>query len=90
MPRRFLTDRRWRRIGPLTPGKPGDPGRTGANNRLTLEGILWIARTGAPWRDVPEEFGKWNTIYRRFRRWALSGALTRIERRFPAIEVAKL
>ena len=43
------------------------------DNRLTLEGILWIARTGAPWRDLPAEFGKGNTVYQRFRRWTKAG-----------------
>ena len=47
---------------------------------MTLEGILWVARTGAPWRDLPPEFGKWNTVYVRFRRWALAGVTTRIFR----------
>ena len=51
---------------PHLPGKRGGRGRSGANNRLTLGGILWIARTGAPWRDLPPEFGKWNTVYVRF------------------------
>ena len=42
-------------------------------NRSTVEGILWIARTGAPWRDLPAEFGKWNSVYQRFRRWTKAG-----------------
>ena len=42
-------------------------------NRNTVEGILWIARTGAPWRDLPPEFGKWNPVYQRFRRWTKAG-----------------
>lgn len=73
MARRLLSNRQWKRIKPLLPGKPTDPGRTGSDNRLTLEGILWIARTGAPWRDLPQEFGKWNSIYKRFRRWVQRG-----------------
>ena len=84
MARRMLNDRQWRRISPLLTGKHGDPGRTGANNRLTLEGILWIVRTGAPWRDLPPEFGKWNTIYIRFRRWAEAGVLRRLYARIAA------
>ena len=78
MARKILSDRRWRRIAPHLPGKQGDPGRSGTDNRLTLEGILWIARTGAPWRDLPPEFGKWNSVYMRFRRWAKGGVLDRL------------
>ena len=48
-------------------------GRKPTNHRLVLDGIFWIARTGAPWRDLPEEFGKWSSVYRQFRRWTLSG-----------------
>ncbi len=48
-------------------------GRKPANHRLVLDGIFWIARTGAPWRDLPEEFGKWSSVYRQFRRWTLAG-----------------
>lgn len=80
MARKTLNDRQWQRVAPLLPGKHGDPGRTGADNRRTLEGILWIVRTGAPWRDLPEEFGKWNTIYIRFRRWTQAGVLARLYR----------
>lgn len=48
-------------------------GRKPINHRLVLDGIFWIARTGAPWRDLPEEFGKWSSVYRQFRRWTLAG-----------------
>jgi len=48
-------------------------GRKPGNHRLVLDGIFWIARTGSPWRDLPEEFGKWSSVYRQFRRWTLAG-----------------
>ncbi|OIQ81008.1 hypothetical protein GALL_372170 [mine drainage metagenome] len=48
-------------------------GRKPLNHRLVLDGIFWIARTGSPWRDLPEEFGKWSSVYRQFRRWTLTG-----------------
>ena len=48
-------------------------GRKATNHRLVLDGIFWIARTGAPWRDLPGEFGKWSSVYRQFRRWTLAG-----------------
>lgn len=48
-------------------------GRKPANHRLVLDGIFWISRTGSPWRDLPEEFGKWSSVYRQFRRWTLAG-----------------
>lgn len=48
-------------------------GRKATNHRLVLDGIFWIARTGAPWRDLPSEFGKWSSVYRQFRRWTLAG-----------------
>ena len=47
-------------------------GRKPANHRLVLDRIFWVARTGAPWRDLPEEFGKWSRVYRQFRRWTLT------------------
>lgn len=47
----------------------GDRGRSGSNNRLLLEAVLWAARTGSPWRDLPPEYGKWNTVFKRFRDW---------------------
>ena len=78
MDRSLLSDEQWERIAPLVPGKPGDPGRSGADNRLFLEAVLWMARTGAPWRDLPESFGKWNSVSKRFRRWALKGVFDRL------------
>ncbi len=78
MVRKRLTNRQWNHIKTLLPGKAGDPGRTGVNNRLSLEGILYIVRTGCPWRDLPDRFGKWGTIYQRFRRWDLAGVFERI------------
>jgi transposase len=76
--RTVLTDAQWQRIAPLLPGKQGDPGRSGDDNRRSLEGILWIVRTGAPWRDLPEYFGKWSTVWKRFRRWALNGIFEKV------------
>jgi len=76
--RTVLRDAQWQRIAPLLPGKKGDPGRSGDDNRRSLEGILWIVRTGAPWRDLPEYFGKWSTVWKRFRRWALNGVFEKV------------
>jgi transposase len=76
--RSILSDAQWKRVAPLLPGKPGDRGRSGADNRLFLEAVLWIARTGAPWRDLPVAFGQWNSVFQRFRRWALKGEFEKI------------
>ena len=71
--RRFeLTDEQFARIEPMLAGKSTDPGRS-ADNRLFLAAVLWIVRTGAPWRDLPERFGPWNSVFQRFRRWAKNG-----------------
>ena len=80
MIRSMLKHSQWERIAPLLPGKPGDPGRSAADNRRFLEAVLWIARTGAPWRDLPEQFGRWNSVFRRFRRWTLKGVFERVFR----------
>ena len=66
----ILNQEQWERIARELPGKVGDPGATASDNRLFVEAVLWIARTGAPWRDLPREFGKWYSIYTRFWRWA--------------------
>jgi len=65
----YLTDERWALIASRLPGKEGDPGCHGRDNRQFLEAVFWIARTGSPWRNLPPQFGKWCTAYARFRRW---------------------
>ena len=78
MIRLVVNDAQWERLAPLLPGKEGDPGRSGADNRLFLEAVLWVARTGVPWRDLPAYFGKWSSVWKRFRRWALKGVFEKI------------
>jgi len=73
-----LTDDVWLRLAPHLPGKQSDAGVTGKDNRLFLEAVLWRVRTGLPWRDLPADFGNWNSVFRRFRRWAENGVFERI------------
>lgn len=77
--RRFeLSDEQWVRVEGLLPGKTGDPGQPAKDNRLFLDAVLWIVRTGAPWRDLPERFGDWNSTFQRFNRWAKKGVWLRV------------
>lgn len=69
MERFVLTDAQWAKMEPHCLGKATDPGRSGSDNRLFVEAVLWIARTGSPWRDLPPSFGNWNSVYVRFRDW---------------------
>ena len=78
MVRRWLRDDQWQRLEPMLPGKASDPGRTAENNRLFIEAVLWVARTGSPWRDLPPEFGLWNSVYTRFARWSNNGVWQRL------------
>lgn len=78
MDRLILSDAQWERIGGLIIGRPDQCGSTGRNNRMFVEGVLWIVRTGAPWRDLPEVFGEWNSVFRRFSRWSAKGVWSRI------------
>jgi len=71
--RHAIRDEDWDRIKDLLPGRAGQPGVTAKDNRLFVDAVLWIAKTGAPWRDLPERFGKWNSVWRRFDRWARKG-----------------
>jgi len=63
----------WGLLEPFITGIRVRGGRPAANHRQVLDGIFWIARTGAQWRDLPDEFGKWSSVYRQFRRWTLAG-----------------
>ena len=76
MIRKILRNDQWDRIKDLLPGKAGDCGVTAKDNRKFVEAVLWIARTGAPWRDMPKEFGHWNRIYVRYDRWSKKGVWT--------------
>jgi transposase len=76
--RHAISDADWARIEHLLAGRPGDPGWTGRDNRLFLDAVLYVAKTGIPWRDLPERFGNWDTAYKRFSRWARKGTWARV------------
>lgn len=71
--RHELTDSQWETIRDLLPGKKGDPGRTAADNRLFVNAVLFVLKTGIPWEDLPSRFGKPNSVWKRFDRWCASG-----------------
>ena len=71
--REELTDEQWARLAPLLPPQRPRTGRPARDHRTVIGAILWVLRTGAPWRDLPERFGPWGTAYSRFRRWAATG-----------------
>lgn len=74
-----LTERQWEAIHDLLPGKPGDPGRRGRDNRAFVNGVLWVLRSGARWSDLPPRYGEnWKTVHTRFARWAKAGAWERV------------
>lgn len=78
MTRRVLSNSQWAIIAPYCLGKSSDPGQTGRDPRLFVEAVLWIVRTGAQWRELPGEFGKWNSVFKRFRRWVKADAFYRM------------
>lgn len=69
----WLRDDQWERIKDLLPGKASDRGVTARDNRLFVEAVLWVARTGAPWRDLPDSYGHWHRVYVRYDRWSRKG-----------------
>src|SRR5918996_5592095 len=69
MDRAELTDAQWERLRPMLPPQKPRSGRPAKDHRIVLEGILWVMRTGAPWRDLPSRFGSWRTVSSRFYRW---------------------
>jgi transposase len=76
--RHAIRDPDWARIKDLLPGQAGQRGVTAKDNRLFIDAVLWIAKTGAPWRDLPQRFGNWNSVWRRFDRWARKGIWQRV------------
>lgn len=83
MRRYGLTDAQWAMIASMFPANGGRGGQW-KDHRLMVEGILWVKGTGAPWRDLPERFGPWNTVYDRFRRWTREGLWDQILERLQA------
>jgi transposase len=73
-----LSGRQWERIADLLPGKVGDRGRTASDNRVFVNGCLWVLRSGAHGRDLPERYGNWKTAHRRFSRWCHAGVWERV------------
>ena len=78
MRRHEIADEPWERIKDILPGQAGDPGVTAKDNRLFVDAVLWIAKTGAPWRDLPERFGRSGSVHKRFDRWAAKGVWKRV------------
>jgi transposase len=78
MRRHEIADDRWERIKDILPGQPTDPGVTAGENRLFINAVLWIAKTGAPWRDLPDRFGLWGSVWKRFDRWGAKGVWKRV------------
>ena len=73
-----ISDGVWAKIERLLPGKASDRGVTARDNGLFVEAVLWRVRTGLPWRDLPDEFGHWNSVFKRFRRWVRTGVFERV------------
>jgi transposase len=73
-----VTDEQWARLAPLLPPQKPATGRPNHDHRRIVNGILWIGRTGAPWRDLPERYGPWRTVANRFYRWRRAGVWARL------------
>ena len=78
--RRLLSDAAWERLRPLLPPQKPRTGRPARDHRGVVEAMLWVLRTGSPWRDLPSEFGPWHTVASRFYRWRDAGVLERVLR----------
>ena len=80
MRRHELTDEQFNKIERMLPGRKEHVGVTAKDNRIFINGVLWIFKTGAPWRDLPERYGHWKNVHRRFSRWAKTGIFDSIFR----------
>ena len=76
--RHDITDKAWEKISAMLPGQRGQWGGIAKDNRKFINGVFWILRTGAPWRDLPPEYGKWGSVHQRFRRWRDNGTWEKI------------
>lgn len=75
MQRHGLTDEQWALIEDMFPKNGFGPGRPWSDHRMMMDGMFWELATGAPWRDLPEEFGPWKTVYERYRTYYMDGTL---------------
>ena len=73
-----LSTSQWEQIEDFLPGRPGHVGVTAKDNRSFVNGVLWVLRSGAQWKDLPGEYGNWKSVHKRFTRWARSGLWQRI------------
>ena len=78
MRRHEISDENWSRIEGLLPGRPGGHGGVAKDNRGFINAVWYVAKTGIPWRDLPERFGKWDTVYHRFNEWCKMGVWKRV------------
>lgn len=78
MARYEISDADYQRLAPLLPGRDGTRGRSGTDNRRFLNALVFMARNGGPWRDLPPTLGHWNTVWRRFDRWSRAGVWQRL------------
>jgi putative transposase len=76
--RLILCDDQWERMSAHIIGDERTRGSSGRDNRMFVEAVLWIVRTGSPWRDLPDAFGEWNSVFRRFSRWSHKGVWQRL------------
>jgi transposase len=73
-----LSDVQWERIKDFLPGRTEHVGRTAMDNRLFVNGVLWVLRSGAPWHALPDRYGKYKSVHKRFSRWAASGVWEKV------------
>src|SRR5437764_1125056 len=78
MKRHALTDEQWELIEPLIPRSEARTGRPAKDRRLMLDGIFWVLATGAPWRDLPERFGPFQSVHRYFSQWRKAGVFAKV------------
>jgi transposase len=79
-----LSASQWRKIEGFLPGRPGTVGVTAKDNRNFVDGVLWVLRSGAHWKDLPAKYGNWKSAHKRFTRWARAGIWERIFQTLPA------
>ena len=76
--RHDISDKVWGLLAPILPGRSGMWGGIATDNRQFINAVIWILRTGAPWRDLPPEYGPWKTVYNRYNNWSKKGHIQSI------------